>query len=69
MPKITGWQFLDAFELFDPSLKERLNIYVLSSSIDRRDKDRAARNKNVLDYIEKPLSTSILEKLLSRFSF
>ena len=67
MPTLSGWQFLDQFERFDKRVREHIDIYMLSSSIDPRDKDRAANNENVLDFIEKPLTTELLESLISRF--
>lgn len=63
MPTITGWDFLEAFERFDTRLKERLKIYMLSSSVDQKDKDRAANNKNVSGYIEKPLNVAWLHNI------
>lgn len=63
MPTLTGWEFLEVFEQFDIQVKERLKIYMLTSSVDERDKDRAAENKNVFGYIEKPLSKEILQNM------
>jgi CheY-like chemotaxis protein len=63
MPKLTGWDFLDAFEHFDPDLKARFKIYMLSSSVDEKDKARAATYKNVCGYIEKPFSSNVSLKL------
>jgi CheY-like chemotaxis protein len=63
MPKLTGWDFLDAFEHFDPDLKARFKIYMLSSSGDEKDKARAATYKNVCGYIEKPFSSNVSLKL------
>lgn len=63
MPTLTGWEFLEAFERFDTRLKERLKIYMLSSSVDQRDKDRAAKNKNICGYFEKPLTIESLIKM------
>jgi two-component SAPR family response regulator len=62
MPALTGWEFLEAYEQFDLTVKNKLNIYMLSSSIDPHDKERANANKNVLDYIEKPLTREQVEK-------
>ena len=67
MPTLSGWQFLDQFGRFDMIVKEHFDIYMLSSSIDPRDKARAASNENVLDFIEKPLTTDILENLIGKF--
>jgi two-component SAPR family response regulator len=66
MPTLTGWEFLDAFEKFDEDIKEKLKIYMLSSSVDPQDKARAVGNKNVLDYMEKPLSREALERVAKR---
>ena len=63
MPILTGWDVLEAFDRFDTRVKERLKIYMLSSSVDQRDKDRAAKNKNVCGYLEKPLSKEHLRKM------
>jgi CheY-like chemotaxis protein len=63
MPTLTGWDFLEAFARFDTQVKEQLKIYMLSSSVDHRDKDRAAKNKNVCGFIEKPLSKEWLCKM------
>ena len=65
MPTITGWQFLEAFERFDTRVKGHLKIYMLSSSVDLNDKERAANNPNVLGYFEKPLSLTIVNSLLN----
>lgn len=66
MPVQSGWEFLDAFEKFDASVKDKLKIYILSSSIDPNDKQRASDNKNVLGYIEKPLTRERVESLAGK---
>ena len=65
MPTMSGWEFLERFERLDEKIKNRLKIYVLSSSVDPRDKERAASNKNVLDYIIKPLTKEIVVTISS----
>ncbi|QKJ63914.1 response regulator [Flavobacterium sp. M31R6] len=64
MPILSGWDFLEEFEGFDTDVKERLKIYMLSSSTDQLDKDRANENKNVRGYIEKPLSKDSIAKIV-----
>lgn len=56
MPLISGWDFLDMFSQFDDRIKAQYKIYILSSSIDERDKERARKNPYVLQYISKPLT-------------
>ncbi|MET6990935.1 response regulator [Sediminicola arcticus] len=63
MPVISGWEFLEAFELFDISIKEQYNIYILSSSIDPNEINLAKGNPLVCDFIEKPLNEAKLVKI------
>lgn len=56
MQLMSGWEFLEAFDLFDPSIKDRYNIYILSSSVRINDINIAKANPLVIDFIEKPLN-------------
>ena len=60
----SGWDFLDNFEKLDDKIKRQVKIYILSSSFDVNDKHRAKENKNVVDYIEKPLSEKTVLSML-----
>ena len=55
MPTLTGWEFLEQYEKFREEVKMQVSIYMLSSSLDRRDKDKADANKYVKGFISKPL--------------
>lgn len=63
MPRIDGWQFLERYEKFSEEVKQQINIYILSSSIDRLDRSKAAANKNVEGFISKPLDIEILTSI------
>lgn len=56
MPVMNGWEFLERFEELDASIKNRVKIYILSSSVDKRDIEKAKQNKNVVHYLIKPLT-------------
>ncbi len=60
----SGWDFAEHFEKLDEKIKKHFKIYMLSSSIDNNDKQRAVENKNVEDYIEKPLTEQKVFSLL-----
>lgn len=62
MPTLTGWEFLDRYETFATPLKDQFNIYILSSSIDPADVQRAKLNPLVIDFIEKPIKIDFLVK-------
>jgi CheY-like chemotaxis protein len=66
MPAFSGWEFLEEFDQFPCSIKDRVRICMLSSSVDIRDKERAYNDKNVFDYIEKPLTIQAIDTLVKK---
>jgi len=65
MPNMDGWEFLDKFDQLSESIKNRIKIFVLSSSISRVDKERADTNKNVLGFAVKPFSKETLTAIVA----
>ena len=63
MPTLNGWGFLDAFD--NLGLPESTLLYVVSSSIDPGEKERARSYPFVQDFIEKPLTINIIKQILS----
>ena len=63
MPLMDGWEFLELFEKEFPQYVERTKVYVLSSSINPHDKERALNEKSVCGFIEKPLDFEQIERL------
>jgi len=66
MPQINGWEFLERYEKFSEVIKAQINIYILSSSLDWRDKDKAAANKTVNGFISKPLDFEIITEIAGK---
>lgn len=60
MPVMNGWEFLERFEELEESLKTRIKVHILSSSVDKRDMERAKANKYVAHYLVKPLTTETI---------
>lgn len=60
MPTLTGWEFLERYEKFSEKVKMFVSIYILSSSLYQRDKDRANQNKHVKGFISKPLESETI---------
>ncbi len=58
-----GWQFIMRLELEGALISERLLIYILSSSIDTADIERAEVNPHIKDYIMKPLTAKAVLSL------
>ncbi len=61
MPVLDGWQFLDAITTFD--IDKEITIFIVSSSIDPKDKERAQHYKYVKNFIIKPISKLKLQQL------
>jgi response regulator RpfG family c-di-GMP phosphodiesterase len=60
MPLVDGWDFLDIYDKLNEEIKTNCAIYVLSSSINNADSDKANANKNVTGYALKPLTETII---------
>ncbi|MEO8517149.1 MAG: response regulator [Flavobacterium sp.] len=62
MPVIDGWQFLEQIEQL-PN-KEKLNVFIMSSSIDANDIEKSKSFSTVKDFISKPINNEKLDKLV-----
>lgn len=62
MPIIDGWQFLDQVEKLNH--KNKINIFIMSSSIDQREIEKSKMYSTVRDFISKPINNEKLEKIL-----
>ena len=60
MPVIDGWDFLDMFEQLNKDLKKKIRIFIVTSSVDEKDKLRSQTYPAVCGFISKPLSPDII---------
>jgi len=60
MPELTGWDFLEACQ----AQQVPIEIIILTSSIDERDKEKAKVYPNVKAFISKPLSFNKVKKIV-----
>ncbi|WP_420315849.1 response regulator [Ekhidna sp.] len=67
MPVSNGWSFLENYSALRSELSE-IDIYILSSSIDPEDKERARDFEMVIDFFSKPISNDLLNQALNRLS-
>ncbi len=63
MPVLDGWQFLDEFVRLKPSKK--ITVYIVSSSIDSVDHEKALGYKVVADFYIKPVTEDDLREMLN----
>ena len=64
MPVMDGWTFLDYFNEIESKLNYTTQLFMVSSSINLDDKNRALKNDNVIDYLPKPLNVTIIKSIL-----
>ncbi len=55
MPVLDGWGFLDEFIKLKPKITKNITIYILTSSIDPADIERAKHYTEVSDFLIKPI--------------
>lgn len=63
MPVMDGWEFLEEYAGFCTQLPKNIRIFVLTSSIDEKDKERVSGYSFVTGYLTKPLSKEIIAHL------
>ena len=61
MPIMDGWQFLEAYESMREKLNKRITIYLVTSSIDPADIDRAKGILSITQYLTKPINPALLK--------
>ena len=68
MPVMDGWDFLERYLMLEPRIGKKIHIYIVTSSVDPVDVERANRINAVTDYFVKPLTrdklVSILESIV-----
>lgn len=65
MPYMDGWEFMEEFVKLKPKLSKKITIYMVSSSIQEEDIQKANHLEEVSDYIIKPIDTEMFAKVLS----
>lgn len=63
MPVMDGWEFLSEFIKIKNNFEKKITLYVVSSSIDPRDLERAKSFNMVTDYLIKPIELKKFEKI------
>jgi CheY-like chemotaxis protein len=65
VPVMNGWEFLDEFGSFTYRLRAQFNIFILSSSIDPEDIERAEKHPLVQGYCSKPIRKETINQLFN----
>ena len=65
MPVMNGWQFMNEYQLLPPEIKDRISVYMVSSSFTDEDQERVKSYPEIVDYIVKPLRIEKIVELMS----
>ena len=66
MPGINGWEFLEEYKKLDFEFHEHVFVVMLSTSPNPEDREKAQQNRYFADFLNKPLTSSCLESILSK---
>jgi CheY-like chemotaxis protein len=66
MPILDGWQFIEAYADLEPSLSKPITIYMISSSREMEDQERALATGYISEYIQKPVYANELQEIITK---
>lgn len=61
MPEMNGWQLMDALK--EKNYNNQVHIVMVTSSVDRADREKANLYSMVMDVVEKPISEEDCKKI------
>lgn len=67
MPVMDGWEFLEHYVPISKAISKKVQLYMLSSSVNLEDKKRARSYPEVSDFISKPLSKEWMGQIYQKF--
>jgi len=67
MPVLSGWDFLDVYRERSDNTRAKSLIVMLSTSVYEEDKQKAMTFPNVVEYVEKPLTGPLLERIMKQY--
>ena len=63
MPMMDGWMFMEEFARLKDQINKTVRIYMVSSSIDPKDVDRANLNPSIMEYVCKPITAALVKRI------
>ncbi len=64
MPQMTGFEFMETLNDFPDGFIGCCQCYIISSSLDQNDIDRAEADSNIVAFHQKPLSKALLQTII-----
>lgn len=67
MPNMDGWMFLDSFRELDKELQEQVMVVMLSTSKNPEDIEKSREYSCIAEFISKPLTRQIMERIAKKY--
>lgn len=67
MPVMDGWEFLEEYHKIKKEIKNDPILVMLTTSLNPKDQERAAQNKDVKEYVTKFLDEESLSKIIKKY--
>ncbi|MDX2249371.1 MAG: response regulator [Bacteroidia bacterium] len=67
MPVMSAWEFLEEYKKIQASFPRKVYLFILSSSVYRKDIERSSQYEVVTDYIIKPLNKEKLIQIQEKY--
>ena len=67
MPRMNGWEFLEAYENLPAEQKAEVVVMMLTTSLNIEDRDRALNNPNIRGFHSKPLTEEALMSIMGEY--
>ncbi len=61
---LSAWEFLERFSALEDEIRNMFSIYIISSSVDVNDEEKALSSRHVKGFLVKPISHEALGKIL-----
>ena len=65
MPIMDGFQFMEEYARLKPRIGKRITIYMVTSSVDSEDIERAKSISEISDYIVKPINPEQFKEIIN----
>ena len=67
MPRMNGFEFLEAYKTLDEQLKAKIVIMMLTTSLNPDDKAKAFATNQVTEFQNKPLTGEMLQETIEKY--
>lgn len=64
MPYFSGFEFLEAYDKLPLTLKNKVQVFIVSNTIDNLDITRVCTDPNVVSFVQKPITKELLDRII-----